>query len=100
MTRREVINAVISTIEELRQSVFIPWDTGNMAVHGLEYEIIGDDLVHIHMNLAQAPYTPYTNEPWTAERWHGKQNPNEGWWNEWCDTFMKRLSAKLRGQLK
>lgn len=99
MEESEFFMLCISTLEELRQAIFIPWDTGNMATHGLDYRIEGN-VFHIWMNLEGAPYTPYTNEPWTAERWDGKQNPNEGWWNVWCETFMKRLNTKLKGDLK
>lgn len=99
MEQREFFMLCISTLEELRQAIFIPWDTGNMATHGLDYRIEGDDF-HIFMNLPEAPYTPYTNEPWIDPKWEGKTNPNEGWWNEWCETFMNRLNTKLRGTLK
>ena len=30
----------------------------------------------------QAYYMPYTNEKWISPRWHGKQNPNEDWWDK------------------
>lgn len=97
----EAMLLAIAEIEELRQAVFIPWDKGNMATHGLQYEVLdGGKTLHIYMDLSQASYTPYTNEPWLSPRWHGKTNPNEGWWNEWCDTFMKRLATKLQGNLK
>lgn len=99
MTEQELFNVCIETVEELRQSIFIPWDSGNMASNALKYEIF-NGVFHIYMDLDEAPYTPYTNEPWLSEKWHGKQNPNEGWWNEWCETFMQRLAVKLKGDLR
>lgn len=99
MTEQELFNVCIETVEELRQSIFIPWDSGNMATHGLQYEIL-NGVFHIYMDFDEAPYMPYTNEPWLSEKWHGKQNPNEGWWNEWCETFMRRLAVKLKGDLR
>ena len=42
----------------------------------------------------------YTNEPWSSTKWNGKTNPNEGWWEVWCEMFMNRLAQKLRGTLK
>lgn len=70
-----------------------------MASNALKYEIF-NGVFHIYMDFDEAPYTPYTNEPWLSEKWHGKQNPNEGWWNEWCETFMQRLAVKLKGDLR
>ena len=99
MTEQELFNVCIETVEELRQSIFIPWDSGNMATHGLQYEIL-NGVFHIYMDFDEAPYMPNTNEPWLSEKWHGKQNPNEGWWNEWCETFMRRLAVKLKGDLR
>lgn len=99
MTEQELIAVCTETVEELRRSLYIPWDTGNMATHALKYEIT-DKTFHVYLDLSEAPYAPYTNEPWTAARWNGKKNPNEGWWQEWCSAFMDRLSAKLKGELK
>lgn len=98
MTKQEAINVCIETIEELRQSIFIPWDTGNMATNALKYEIIGNEL-HIYVDEEIAPYVPFTNEPWVSPKWNGKTNPNEGWWEEWCATFKNRLATKLKGEL-
>lgn len=99
MTENEFFNLCTETVEELRQSVFIPWDVGNMATHGLQYERL-NGVFHIYMDMDEVPYVPYTNEPWTAARWNGKKNPNEGWWNEWCETFMNRLATKLKGEIR
>lgn len=99
MTQQQIFNLCIETVEELRQSIYIPWDTGNMASHALKYEIL-NGVFHIYMDLEEAPYMPITNEPWIAAKWNGKQNPNEGWWNEWCGLFMNRLATKMRGDLK
>ena len=98
MTQEEAINICIETVEELRQAIFIPWDTGNMATHALKYEVQGDNF-RVYMDFSEAPYTPYTNEPWLSPKWNGKQNPNEGWWEEWGNLFLNRLAAKLRGEI-
>ena len=98
MTKQEVINAAISVVEQLKIEL-VPYDTGNMALHALRYEIT-PDMVDITVDPEIAPYVPYTNEPWLSERWHGKQNPNEGWWNRFAEEFAKRLTTKLRGELR
>jgi hypothetical protein len=51
-----------------------PYDTGNMAINSVR--IVGN-AVYIGGEIAD--YAPFTNEPWTAEKWHGAKNPNEGW---------------------
>lgn len=33
-------------------------------------------------NDGNAYYMPYTNEKWVSPRWHGKQNPNQDWWDK------------------
>lgn len=99
MTREQIIGAIIETVEELRQSIFIPWDTGNMATNALRYQEEGD-LFIVYLDESIAPYVPYTIEPWTSTKWHGKQNPNQGWWEEWGKTFANRLATKLKGTIK
>lgn len=99
MTKQQFFKLCIETVEELRSSLFIPWDTGNLATNALKYRI-ENDTFHVWVDLNEAPYMPYTNEPWTSPKWNGKTNPNEGWWEVWCETFMNRLAQKLRGTLK
>lgn len=98
MTKQQITDAVISVVETLRKEL-VPYDTGNMALYALRYDIY-DDMIDITVDPEIAPYIPYTNEPWLSERWHGKQNPNEGWWQRFADEFAKRLATKLRGELR
>lgn len=98
MSNERLFAACIEVIEELRQAVFIPWDTGNMATNALRYRIEGN-VFHIFMDEKIAPYVVYTNEPWTSARRHGKTNPNEGWWNVFAEIFARRLALKLQGEL-
>lgn len=58
--------------------VNIPYDNGDMWNLGTRFSedptkftIIFDGNV--------IPYIPYTEYEWKSPRWHGKQNPNEGW---------------------
>lgn len=106
MTRQDVINAVIATVEELRPSIYVPnpktryiTSTGHMAFDALKYKIEGN-VIDIYIDDAVAPYCYYTDGPWVAKRWKGKPNPNEGWWKRFCEEFGRRLAVKLRGELK
>ncbi|MBQ7912973.1 MAG: hypothetical protein IJ308_04405 [Clostridia bacterium] len=51
-----------------------PYETGNLAMNSIRIAgnrvIIGGEI---------APYAPITNEPWTAAKWNGARNPNQGW---------------------
>ena len=98
MTRQDIINAAISVVEDMRGE-YVPRDTGNMAYDALEYYMEGNDLI-VRVNPDIAPYVPYTNEPWVSPKWHGKKNPNEGWWQRFCEEFAKRLAKAIRGTIK
>ena len=107
MTRQDIIDAVVSVVEEMRAE-YVPnpetrykkgGSTGTMAFDALRYDIY-DDMVDIYVDPKIAPYVPYTNEPWLSDRWNGKPNPNEGWWQRFADEFAKRLATKLRGELR
>ena len=43
---------------------------------------LGMDQVVAYAGNQQAYYMPYTNEKWVSPRWHGKQNPNEDWFDK------------------
>lgn len=98
LTKQNVVSIAITVVEEMR-SELVPYDTGNMARNALKYETVGN-VFHITVDAAIAPYVPYTNEPWLSEKWHGKKNPNEGWWQTFAEEFAKRLAAKLKGEMK
>lgn len=99
MTREQIVGVITEAVEELRQAIYIPWDTGNMATNALRYRQEGN-LFIIYLDESIAPYVPYTIEPWTSPKWNGKQNPNEGWWEDWCKLLANRVAAKLRGTIK
>lgn len=106
MTRQRVINAVMATVEEMSNTIYVPnpktryiTSTGNIAFHALQYKIEGD-LIDIYIDDRIAPYCYYTDEPWVSPKWKGKKNPNEGWWKRFCEEFARRLAVKLRGELK
>ena len=73
--------------------------TGNMALNALKYEWLdGGATFHMWIDEDIAPYVFYTNEPWTSPRWHGKKNPNEGWWDRMMDDFYNKLAELLGGE--
>lgn len=98
MTRQDIINMAISVVEAMR-SEYVPIHTGNLAYNALVYDVQGDQFI-IRVDPAIAPYVPYTNEPWLSDKWHGKQNPNEGWWQRFAEEFAKMLATKLKGELR
>lgn len=98
MTKQDVINATVEIVNQMRAE-FVPYDTGNMALNALQVSVVGE-LIDVTVNEDIAPYAPYTNEPWLSDKWNGKPNPNQGWWDKFAEEFAKRLTAKLRGVLK
>ena len=62
-----------------------PKDTGNLAYNAIKLVQVSEDHIKIYVDCdfktGIAPYMVYTNEPWLSEKWRGKQNPNEHWWN-------------------
>lgn len=82
-----------------------PKDTGNLAFNSIELVMNGEDKIEIYVSLPKAPYMPYTNEPWLADRWINKKtkkkaiNPNEAWWNDAIVLIMEELAKMLGGKL-
>lgn len=58
-----------------------PIRTGNLRFNSIKRKTFSENDVHIYVNQKIAPYMVYTNEPWISPRWHGKKNPNEGWFD-------------------
>lgn len=98
MTKEHIIQACIETVEEMRRE-FVPYDTGNMANNALQYEVTADG-IKIGVKGAVAPYAPYTEYPWVSPRWHGKKNPNEGWWERFREEFARRVAIRLGGDIR
>ena len=64
------------------------------------YAFLDNDTFMIKIDLAKAPYMPYTNEPWLAKRWNGKKNPNEGWWENAVKKVVEYLAQALGGEIQ
>lgn len=98
MTKQQVISIAIGIVNEMRME-WVPRKTGNMAIDALQYSV-ENDVLDIEVKDSIAPYVPYTNEPWLSDKWHGKKNPNEGWWQRFVDEFTNRLATRLKGEIK
>ena len=79
-----------------------PRKTGNLAFNAIKVEWHGDREAEIYVDGdgkdGIAPYMPFTNEPWVAEKWNGAQNPNEGWWQEAIAEIIEELNAEFGGR--
>lgn len=76
-----------------------PYDTGNLALHAIKIEFTSSRRCVIYVDEVVAPYMPYTTEPWQAERWKDKKNPNEGWFEAAVQLIAELLADLCRGEL-
>jgi len=71
--------------------------------HNLQNSVRVRDLPNggfeIYIDVGQAPYAPYTIEPWIHGHWNGRENPNEGWTEEAAEEFIKVTKFKLNGKI-
>ena len=98
MTSTDFANLCSRCVEELRK--LAPKDTGNLAYNAIKFEFPDTNTCKIIVDEAIAPYMPYTNEPWIAERWHGKKNPNEKWFDNAAEKIAQLFAQLSRGELK
>lgn len=77
-----------------------PIKTGNLRYNSLKVESLGGGTWRVFIDEDIAPYMPFTNEPWTSAKWHGAQNPNEGWWERAVEEFARSLAIALNGELE
>lgn len=77
-----------------------PIDTGNLAYNAIKVDRTGPNEWTIWVDESIAPYMPYTNEPWISAKWHGKQNPNEDWWDEAVRFISGYLAEKVNAELR
>ena len=78
-------------------SLLAPKDTGNLAFNSIRVEWHGDNEAAIYVDENIAPYMPYTNETWVSDRWNGKQNPNEAWWQNAIKQIIEQLNIEFGG---
>lgn len=74
--------------------------TGNLMTHGVKFDWINPTTFKLFIDEDEAPYMPFTNEPWISPRWGGKKNPNEGWFDK-SALKLAQLAAKIsKGELQ
>lgn len=105
--------AILEALNYVRDNI-APRDTGNLALNATKAHTIpsGEDEVVWEIYVDEgggpgtpgadgiAPYMVYTNEPWISPKWHGKKNPNEGWWQEACEYIILYVTEVFDGELK
>lgn len=76
------LDLVVKTVQA--QIIYqCPKDTRNLVGTVRSYTM--PDYSVIIIGGSTAKYMPFTTEPWVSPRWHGKKNPNEGWWKRATD---------------
>lgn len=86
----KISNYIIKRIKD-----FAPVDTGNLKFNAIVKVKESNNKIVIYVDKKIAPYMPYTNEPWISDKWNGKKNPNEAWWNDAFDTIIKEVQEKF-----
>ena len=56
---------------------------------------IGDEISIGGLNTPAMRYAALTNLKWVHERWHGRQNPNEGWVEMAITETERRLGRRI-----
>lgn len=97
MTSAEFQAAVYEVVGEMRR--IAPRDTANLALNAIKIEFVDADTARIIVDQTVAPYMPYTNEPWISPKWHGKKNPNEGWFDKFVKRAAEIISEHFQGDV-
>lgn len=107
MTNKQWNIACLSAVDIVKS--VSPVDTGNLKNNGVTYAFLDNDTFMIKIDLAKAPYMPYTNEPWLSTN-HGKwldketggvkKNPNEGWWENAVKKVVEYIAQALGGEIQ
>lgn len=107
MTNDRVYMAVVVTCENLRPTQYIPnpatryiTSTGNMAYNAYRYVRPLPNVTDVFVDKKIAPSVQYTDKPWISPYWHGKKNPNEGWWGRHVQRFANDLAIELGGYIE
>ena len=73
-----------------------PIDTGNLR-SSVKFVFTSPTRAVVYVDTKQAPYMPYTNEPWISPRWNGKKNPNEGWFDREVENALEKTVKSMKG---
>ena len=100
----EFVNACKMAVAELRN--IAPYDTGNLSRNGIRITFVSQNECRIYVDddwwRGIAPYMKYTNEDWAQFKppLQGKQNPNQGWWDNAIPVIASVIARKLKGAVK
>ncbi len=97
VSHNEFVSACLKAVNTLRE--LAPKDTGNLAYNAIRIEFKDKDTCVIRVDERIAPYMPYTTLPWISPKWHGRKNPNEGWWEAAAELVMEQVANNLKGDL-
>jgi hypothetical protein len=97
VSHKQFVRACLNATEKLRE--LAPKDTGNLAYNAIKIEFKDKDTCVIRVDERIAPYMPYTTLPWASPKWHGRKNPNEGWWDAAVELILEELAKELKGDL-
>ncbi len=101
MTAERFYEYVNRFADLLRQ--LAPKDTGNLAFNAIRIEWHGKNEAQIYVDGdgldGIAPYMPFTNEPWVADKWKGAKNPNQGWWQKAIEQIINKLDREFGGEI-
>ena len=86
------------TVKKLRK--LAPYDTGNLSLNAIKVEYPSPNVCLIYVDESIAPYMPFTTRPWVSPRWHGKKNPNEGWWQRAGEYVVDYVAKQLDGEVE
>lgn len=78
----------------------VPVDTGNLRDNIKIEWLDGGKTARVYVDIDGAPYMPYTNEPWIADRWHGRQNPNQYWFDIAASDAINEIARRLHGKVQ
>ncbi len=98
MTKNQFDRICLNAVAQVRQRA--PRDTGNLANHGVNFVWEDENTFVIYVDETQAPYMPYTNEPWKSPKWNGKKNPNEAWWQDAVKIIVEYLQNHYDGVIE
>ena len=95
---KEFVSVCMKAVRKLRE--LAPKDTGNLAYNAVRVRFPDKDTCVIYVDERIAPYMPFTTLPWISPRWHGRQNPNEGWWDSAVEVIGEQVAKDLKGDFK
>lgn len=97
MTDKQFAKLCNSVLRKLKPTT--PIDTGNLRYNAFKISFEqGGKACRFWIDEDIAPYMVYTNESWVSDFWHGRKNPNEGWWQKTISYAQRLIEQALQEQ--